>query len=69
MIDLRDPLAVLAQRLPWGQIEEALAPKFKRKDRECGVRSLTRAECGVRSLKLTPRPNLVLKLNIAGSGL
>ena len=33
MIDLRDPLAVLAQRLPWGQIEEALAPKFKRKDR------------------------------------
>ena len=33
MIDLRDPLAVLAQRLPWGQIEGALAPKFKRKER------------------------------------
>ena len=33
MIDLRDPLAVLAQRLPWEQIEGALAPKFKRKDR------------------------------------
>lgn len=33
MIDLRDPLAVLAQRLPWGQIEEALAPKFSRKER------------------------------------
>jgi len=33
MIDLRDPLAVLARRLPWGQIEEALAPKFKRKER------------------------------------
>jgi IS5 family transposase len=33
MIDLRDPLAVLARRLPWEQIEEALAPKFKRKER------------------------------------
>jgi IS5 family transposase len=33
MIDLRDPLAVLARRLPWGRIEEALAPKFKRKER------------------------------------
>jgi IS5 family transposase len=33
MIDLRDPLAVLAQRLPWEQIEGALAPKFKRKER------------------------------------
>lgn len=33
MIDLRDPLAVLAQRLPWGQIEEALAQKFERQDR------------------------------------
>lgn len=33
MIDLRNPLAVLAQRLPWGQIEEALAQKFKRAHR------------------------------------
>jgi IS5 family transposase len=34
MIDLRHPLAVLAQRLPWSQIEAALAPSFARKDRE-----------------------------------
>lgn len=34
MIDLRHPLAVLAQRLPWKQIEAALAPAFARRDRE-----------------------------------
>jgi IS5 family transposase len=34
MIDLKHPLAVLAQRLPWGQIEAALAPAFARCDRE-----------------------------------
>ncbi len=33
MIDLRHPLAVLAGRMPWGQIETALAPAFVRKDR------------------------------------
>jgi IS5 family transposase len=33
MIDLRHPLAVLAQRLPWAQIEVALAPSFARRDR------------------------------------
>lgn len=33
MIDLRHPLAVLANRLPWAQIEAALAPTFARKDR------------------------------------
>src|SRR5574338_368315 len=33
MIDLRHPLAVLARRMPWGQIEAALAPAFARKDR------------------------------------
>lgn len=31
MIDLRHPLAVLAQRLPWAQLEAALAPCFVRK--------------------------------------
>ena len=37
MINLRDPLAVLAQRMPWGQIEAALAAKFEHQDRvgEC----------------------------------
>ena len=33
MIDLRHPLAVLANRLPWAQIEAALAPAFARKNR------------------------------------
>jgi IS5 family transposase len=34
MIDLRHPLAVLAGRIPWTQIETALAPSFERRDRE-----------------------------------
>ena len=33
MIDLRHPLAVLASRLPWPQIEAALAPYFARRVR------------------------------------
>lgn len=33
MINLNDPLAVLATRLPWDQIEAALAAKFERQDR------------------------------------
>ena len=39
MIDLRDPLAVLATRLPWGQIEAALAPMFAHADRPGVARS------------------------------
>ena len=34
MIDLKHPLAVLANRMPWSQIEVALAPSFVREDRE-----------------------------------
>lgn len=34
MIDLHHPLAVLANRLPWPQIEAALAPAFERKNRQ-----------------------------------
>jgi len=33
MIDLKHPLAVLAGRMPWDQMETALAPAFTRKDR------------------------------------
>jgi IS5 family transposase len=33
MIDLRDPLAVLATRMPWVEIEAALAPAFAHRDR------------------------------------
>jgi IS5 family transposase len=34
MIDLRHPLAVLASRMPWAEIESALAPCFSRQDRQ-----------------------------------
>jgi IS5 family transposase len=34
MIDLRHPLAVLASRMPWVEIESALAPCFSRRDRQ-----------------------------------
>ncbi len=33
MIDLRRPLAVLARRMPWAQIEASLAPLFAREGR------------------------------------
>ena len=33
MINLSDPLAVLAKRLPWDLIETAVAAKFARQDR------------------------------------
>jgi len=38
MIDLRHPLAVLATRMPWSQIESSLAPLFVRDRRERGMR-------------------------------
>ncbi len=34
MIDLRHPLAVLANRMPWNQIEASLAPMFAHRDRK-----------------------------------
>ena len=34
MVDQRHPLAVLAGRMPWSEIEAALAPTFDRKDRK-----------------------------------
>ena len=37
MIDLHHPLVVLANRLPWLQIEAALAPAFERKNRQSQV--------------------------------
>ena len=33
MINLNDPLAVLATRLPWSQIETAVAAKFEHQNR------------------------------------
>ncbi len=32
MIDLQHPLAVLSRRLPWDQIQAALAPAFERRN-------------------------------------
>ena len=34
MIDLRQPLAVLARRMPWDEIETALAPSLSHRDRK-----------------------------------
>jgi IS5 family transposase len=67
MIDLRHPLAVLATRLPWAQIEAALAPHFARQVREgCAVAqddlfgpSLQVAGAGVAA---AGRPRLPLRL-------
>lgn len=33
MINLNDPLAVLASRLPWHQIEAAVSAKFEHRNR------------------------------------
>ena len=45
MVDLRHPLAVLASRMPWSQIEAALAPAFAHKDRK--GRTVEGADIGV----------------------
>ena len=67
MIDLRHPLAVLATRMPWAQIEAALAPKFAHQDR-AGVLALrvdmlgpTLALSGV-GRSNAGRPKLALRL-------
>jgi IS5 family transposase len=36
MIDLRHPLAVLANRMPWTSIEATLAPIFEGRARKAG---------------------------------
>ena len=67
MIDLRHPLAVLAKRLPWAQIEAALSPAFARKQRD-GTRieegdlfgtTVQIAGCGVSA---AGRPRLSIRL-------
>ena len=70
MIDLRHPLAVLAQRLPWTQIEAALAPAFAHRPRPGKVL----ADCDLfgTSLELADaapssagRPRLPIRLMVA----
>jgi len=34
MIDLRHPLAVLSQKMPWDGLEESLRPVFEHRDRK-----------------------------------
>lgn len=70
MIDLRHPLAVLAQRLPWTQIEGALAPAFARRPRPGKV--LTDCDLFGTSLELAGaapspagRPRLPIRLMVA----
>ena len=47
MINLSDPLAVLATRLDWSGIETSLAAKFERRERaaRCGWRRSTCSRC------------------------
>lgn len=70
MIDLRHPLAVLAQRLPWAQIEATLAPAFAHRPRRGKV--LTDCDLFGTALELAGagpsaagRPRLPIRLMVA----
>jgi len=70
MIDLRHPLAVLAQRLPWAQIEATLAPAFAHQPRSGKV--LTERDLFGTSLEVAGgapspagRPRLPIRLMVA----
>jgi IS5 family transposase len=70
MIDLRHPLAVLATRMPWSDIEAALAPAFAHRDRkgrplegaDMFGPTLTVAGAGVSN---AGRPRLPIRLMVA----
>ena len=70
MIDLRHPLAVLAGRMPWAQIEGALAPAFARRNRQgevvCGsdLFGTTRELAGA-GVSAAGRPRLPIRLMAA----
>ena len=70
MIDLRHPLVVLAGRLPWGQIEAALAPAFARKHRAGKVMLGsdlfgTTLEIAGAGVSAAGRPRLPIRLMVA----
>jgi IS5 family transposase len=70
MIDLRHPLAVLAGRLPWAQIEAALAPAFARKNRQGQVATGsdlfgTTLEIAGAGVSTAGRPRLPIRLMAA----
>ena len=70
MIDLRHPLAVLANRMPWSQIESNLAPVFQHRDRAGRVvegsdrygPTMTVAGAGISP---ADRPRLPIRLMVA----
>lgn len=70
MIDLRHPLAVLATRMPWTQIEATLAPVFARRDRHgklvagSDLFGLTQEFSGA-GLSAAGRPRLPIRLMAA----
>lgn len=70
MIDLRHPLAVLASRMPWAQIESNLAPLFAHRDRAgCSVEGMdlfgpTVALAGA-GVSPAGRPRLPIRLMVA----
>lgn len=70
MIDLRHPLAVLATRMPWSQIESNLAPVFEHRDRAGRViegSDLYGPTMTVASAGISPagRPRLPIRLMVA----
>ena len=70
MIDLSHPLAVLARRMPWGELEKTLAPVFAHRDRQGRVTqqpglfgpSLEVAGAGVSN---AGRPRLPIRLMVS----
>lgn len=70
MIDLRHPLAVLASRMPWSQIETAIAPYLKRCARS-GRHSVvvdlfgTTAEIARAGVSAAGRPRLPIRLMVS----
>ena len=70
MIDLHHPLAVLAQRLPWAQLEAALAPCFARKAKAAGASAdeidlFGPVPAGTSAASNAGRPRLAPRLMIA----
>ena len=67
MIDIKHPLVVLSKRLPWGAIEQALAPHFARKARP-GLKTATQDLLGEHEVEfgagVSPagRPRLAIRL-------
>ena len=68
MIDLRHPLAVLSQRLPWAKLEASLAPVFAHRPKFPGGGGLDLfgpVPAGVAYVSNAGRPRLPLRLMIS----